>query len=65
MDEILTKGKLLMKFLDFFWWFLDGDRSSGQIIKEKKQPLQQAQQTEEAHNEAEVDDFEEFEEFFD
>ena len=33
-----------MNFLNFFWFFLDGDKSSTQIIQEKKQPVQQVQQ---------------------
>ncbi len=70
MDEILTKGKLLMKFLDLFWFFLDGNKSSGQVIAEKKQPVQQVRkhESEEAsynNDVEEKDEFEEFEEFFD
>ena len=57
-----------MNFLNFFWFFLDGDKSSSQIIEEKKQPVQQVQQykTEEATCEG-VEEINEqkFEEFFD
>jgi len=57
-----------MKFLDLFWWFLDGDKSSAEIIREEK-PVQRIHQikTEEASVDVEVDDFDyqEQEEFFD
>ena len=54
-----------MKLLDLFWFFLDGGKSSGQILKEKKPAVQQVQQHESEEAEM-VEEFDEqdFDEFF-
>jgi len=52
-----------MRFLDLFWWFLDGDKSSAEIISEKKQQVQV--KSEEATSEGVEENEEFYEEFYD
>lgn len=56
-----------MKLLNLFWFFLDGDKSSAEIIASKKQQPVQQVKSEEASIGVEADDFDdqEFEEMFD
>ncbi len=55
-----------MKLLDFFWWFLDGDKSSREILVDKKKPQQRGYEPNEAfidNVDEDCDEFFEFEEF--
>ena len=55
-----------MRFLDLFWWFLDGDKSTREIIAAKQQkPVQQHELDEEFNGVDESDFDEEFGDFGD